>query len=122
MRRVLFNILAALSVMLFVGVVVAWAATYRTARVGTLRLDESPVRFICSHGGKLELAVQTLTPPVDGFRYEADIGTYGKLAILCEGYTAAATTFAPHHAQEGALGFGKSRYRGRFTVGPGPTR
>ena len=122
MKRVLFNILAAASVLLFAAVVVIWAATYRTGRVGTFRRDESTVRFICSHGGKLELAVQTLVPPVAGFRYAADIGTYGRLAILCEGYTAAATTFAPHHAQEGALGFGKSRYRGRFVVGPGLTR
>src|SRR5687767_1538052 len=122
MRRVLFNLLVAVSVLLFVGVVVSWAATYRTARVGTLRRDGSAVYFVGSHGGKLELAVQTLTPPVAGSRYEADIGTYGRLAILCDGNTAGATTFAPHHAQEGSLGFGKSRYRGRFVIGPQPTR
>jgi hypothetical protein len=122
MKRSLFNILAAVSALLFIGVVVIWAGTYRTARVGTFPRDESTVYFVASHGGKLELAVQTLTPPVTGPRYEADIGTYGRLAILCDGNTATATTFAPHHAQEGSVGFGKSRYRGRFAVGPQPTR
>jgi hypothetical protein len=122
MKRRLFNIFAAVSVLLFIAVVAIWAATYRTARIGTFRRDESIVYFVASHGGKLELAVQTLTPPVGGPQYEADIGTYGRLAILCDGNTASATTFAPHYAQEGSLGFGKSRYRGRFAVGPQPMR
>lgn len=106
-----------LSLLPCLGVLLAWVGTFRHPRVASYPRGDTAVYFLASHAGKLELGAQRISPAVIGPSLTPDIRTYGRVAILKDGNTATAMSFTPHHAQDRFIGFGKSRYRGRFSMG-----
>ena len=116
MTRRSINIPVTLSLAWLLGLALLWAVSH--ARTGVASAPAGGARyFLSSHAGRVTVGVQSITPPVAGPGYAIDVATYGSLRITQDGNTATATSFDPHYVQKKFAGFGKSRWRGIFTVG-----